>query len=190
MAGFSTEVHTARKEYTCWTCNNKIAVGDYYACSAGTNESGAFVTTRMCIECTFLATQKTGENAETFAPGCFTERKIPNCLRKLRSEYRLAPLATIEKYGVLNIKSETPARQQIIVKTSEFNRKIFHFPESRFKLEHFPKGATITVKAGVNGKSRQVTIKGAWSTDGSAFSSPNRQIAILTEPATVSTTTI
>jgi hypothetical protein len=69
--------------------------------------------------------------------------------------------------------------QQIVVKTSEFNRRIFHLPESRFKTEQFPKGASLTVKAGVAGESRNARILGAWSTDGSGFGCSKRQVAVL-----------
>ena len=69
--------------------------------------------------------------------------------------------------------------QQIVVKASEFDRRIFHLPESRYKVEQFAKGANITVKAGVNGKSRSAVIKGAWSVNGDGFGCAKRQVAIL-----------
>jgi hypothetical protein len=182
MASFDTRAQVARKSYQCWTCRGTIPAGEYYAYSAGINDDGEFVTTRMCIECAFVATQKDGVAPESLQEGCFTEQKIPNCLRKVRSDYRVNPKKAAEKYKIFEIKSPPPEpKKQIVVKASEFERKVFHFPEGKFKLEHFPKGGTITIKAGVNGKSRQAIIKGAWSTDGTAFENPKRQIAILTE---------
>lgn len=183
MAGFSTRVCVAKKQYTCWTCRRAIQPGKRYAASAGTNHSGEFTYIRMCIECLFLMTQKTGPEAETVAPGCFTEQKIPNFLRKLRTEYRCDPAATVKRYKLLEVPPEAPAvRKQIIVKASEFERRIFHAPESRFKKEQFPAGGELTIRAGVTGKSRKATIIGVWSVDGSGFGCSSRQVALLTKP--------
>lgn len=180
MAAFSSEPHKAKKEYTCWTCEKTIKAGDFYIRSAGTNQAGDFVTTIMCVECTFVATQK---DSTTFQQGCFTDIRIPNCLRKVRNDFRVNPKAAAEKYKVFEIKSEPPKPcKQIVVKATELNRSIFHLPESRYKTSQFAKGSTLTVKAGINGKSRTVTIKGAWSTDGTAFGSDARQVAILIDP--------
>lgn len=184
MTSFNPKVQTARKEHICWTCERPIKPGTLYITIPGINHEGAFVNTRMCVECNFIATQKDGENATTFSPGCFTELRIPNCLRKVRNDFRLDPKAAAEKYKVFEIPPpEIKTHKQIIVKSSEFDRQIFHLPESRYKRDNYPAGATITIKAGVNGKSRTTTIKGSWSTSGTGFGETSRQVAILTERA-------
>lgn len=177
---FDARIVTARKEHTCYACGVKIPKGMKYVGYPGKNSSGQFQTAHLCIECTYLLTQKTGANAHTITQGNFSDRLIPNFLRKKRNEFRNDPKGTIERSGLLETKTPGPAPcSQIVVKTSEFDRRIFHLPESRWKVEQFAKGASLIVKAGVNGKSRTAVIKGAWSTDGSGFGCSKRQVAIL-----------
>jgi hypothetical protein len=129
-----------------------------------------------------VLTQKTGASANSIAQGNFCERLIPNFLRKKRNEFRRNPKAVLEASGLLDPKTNPEPLKpcsQIVVKASEFERKIFHLPESRWKVEQFPKGGSVTIKAGVTGASRIATIKGAWSTDGSGFGCNKRQVAIL-----------
>ena len=172
----------ARKSHKCWACLREIPKGEVYVCYPGKNSAGEFQSTKLCYECSFLLTQKTGATANTIQQGNFSERLIPNFLRKIRNEFRKNPRKLIEEAGLLIDKMETVPKklcQQIVVKQSEFNRRIFHLPESRYKTEQFCKGASLTVKAGVNGQSRTATIKGAWSTDGSGFGCTKRQVAVL-----------
>ena len=181
---FDARVVKARKQHQCWACNNEIVVGQIHVAYPGKNNVGKFMTTRLCIECSYLLTQKTGANAHNIRQGEFSEMLIPNCLRKKRAEFRKDPKAAITTAGLTNpapAAAETPARpvQRIIVKASEVERRIFHLPESRYKAEQFPKGGTLAIRAGVNGKSRTVTIKGAWSTSGEWFGCNKRQVAVL-----------
>ena len=179
---FDAKITTARKEHQCFACGVRIPAGQVYIAYPGKNNEGKFQTTHLCIECSYLLTQKTGENANNIRQGEFSDRLLPNCLRKKRAEFRKDPKAAINAAGLMETTPQTASVKQcsqIVVKQSEFNRRIFHLPESRFKTEQFPKGASLTVKAGVNGQSRTATIKGAWSTDGSGFGCNKRQVAVL-----------
>jgi hypothetical protein len=83
-----------------------------------------------------------------------------------------------EKANSMPVAPPKPCNQ-LVVKASELDRRIFHLPESRYKVEQFTKGANLIVKAGVNGKSRTAVIKGVWSTSGEAFGCNKRQVAVL-----------
>lgn len=177
---FNARASKARKQHQCWACERTIATGEVYIAYPGKGSDGRFVTTHLCVECSFLITQKTGANAQNIRQGELTDRLIPNFLRKKRAEFRKDPIAAITAAGLVRSTPKAPKPvQRIVVKASEFERRIFHLPESRFKAEQFPKGGPLNVKAGVNGKSRAVTIKGAWSTSGEAFGCNKRQVAIL-----------
>lgn len=181
---FDARVTKARKPHKCLACLRQISAGETYISYPGKDSTGEFSTRRLCIECSFLLTQKGGESANSIREGEFSDRLIPNCLRKKRAEFRRNPKAAITAAGLANpapAAAETQPRpvQQIVVKTSEFDRRIFHLPESRFKAAQFPKGGTLTIKAGVTGKSRTARIIMARSTTGEAFGCSKRQVAIL-----------
>lgn len=172
----------SRKAHQCYACGAVIPKGKAYIGYPGKNDDGEFLTVHLCIECSYLLTQKTGANAHTIQQGNFSERLIPNFLRKKRAEFRKAPKAAIVAAGLMQkvTASSTPKPcNQIVVKGSEFERRIFHLPESRYKAEQFAKGASLIVKAGVTGASRTATVKGAWSVDGEAFGCKKRQVAVL-----------
>jgi hypothetical protein len=178
---FDPKVQTARKAHKCWACLCEIPKGMMYVSYPGKNSAGNFQSTKLCHECSVLLTKKTGATAFTIRQGEFSERLIPNCLRKVRNEFRKAPMKMLEeiaeKANSMPVAPPKPCNQ-IVVKASEFDRRIFHLPESRYKVEQFSKGGSVTIKAGVTGASRIATIKGAWSTDGSGFGCNKRQVAI------------
>lgn len=178
---FDARVVTARKDHKCWACLCVIPKGEMYINYPGKNEEGQFQSTKLCYECSYLLTQKTGANAHTIQQGNFSERLIPNFLRKKRNEFRDNPKAAIEAAGLLLTTEPAPPKpcRQIVVKASEFERRIFHLPESRYKVEQFGKGEQLTIKAGVNGQSRTARIVMACSTTGEAFGCNKRQVAIL-----------
>ena len=179
---FDPRVVTARKAHKCWACLCDIPKGMMYVSYSGKNEAGEFQSTKLCHECSVLLTKKTGATALTIRQGEFSERLIPNCLRKVRNEFRKAPMKMLKEIAEkANSMPATPPKlcNQIVVKASELERRIFHLPESRWKVEQFPKGESVTIKAGVTGASRIATIKGAWSTDGSGFGCNKRQVAVL-----------
>jgi hypothetical protein len=177
---FDPRTVVARKPHKCFACTVIIPKGYQYLACPSKGEDGKFQTVHLCIECAYLLRYKTGKNANGLTPGCFTERRIPNCLRKLRTVFRDDPIKAIEAMLQVTCEPEPPKQcNQIVVKTSELDRRIFHLPESRYKAEQFAKGASLIVKAGVNGKARTAVIKGAWSTSGEAFGCNKRQVAIL-----------
>lgn len=177
---FDPRTVVARKPHKCFACTVEIPKGYQYLACPSKSEDGKFQTVHLCIECAYLLRYKTGENANALSAGCFTERRIPNCLRKLRAVFREDPIGAIENMMQIPTEPTKPnICSQIVVKQSEFNRRIFHLPESRYKVEQFAEGASLTIKAGVAGESRNVRIMGAWSTDGSGFGCNKRQVAVL-----------
>lgn len=178
---FDPRITTARKQHKCFACERSIPKGETYIGYPGKNSEGKFMTVRLCIECSYLLTQKTGANAHNIRLGEFSERLLPNCLRKKRAEFRKDPKAAITAAGLTETKPAAPPKpcQQIVVKASEFDRRIFHLPESRYKAEQFGKGEQLTIKAGVNGQSRTAQIIMACSTTGEAFGCNKRQVAVL-----------
>ena len=178
---FDARPVVARKPHKCWACGIVIPVGLKYIAYSGKDNSGKFRTLHLCIECSFLLTQKTGANANSIRQGEFCERLLPNCLRKKRAEFRRDARAAVTAAGLLessNPSMPKPCRQ-IVVKASEFNRRIFHLPESRYKVEQFGKSEQLIIRAGVDGESRTARIVGAWSTSGEAFGCKKRQVAVL-----------
>lgn len=177
---FAARVTKARTQHKCLACLRPIMPGDTYISYPGTNSDGKFTTTRLCIECSFLITQKS-VNRNSIREGEFTEQYIPNCLRKKRTEYRRDPKAAITAAGLAEEKPPEPPRtvQNLVVKDSEFNRRIFHIPEGKYKVEQFPEGGSLTIRAGVNGKSRTVKIIKTCSTSGASFGCTKRQVAFL-----------
>lgn len=176
------KVQTARKNHKCWACLCDIPKGIMYVSYPGKNSAGEFQSTKLCHECSVLLTKKTGATALTIRQGEFSERLIPNFLRKVRNEFRKEPTKMLKEIAEkADSMPATPPKmcQQIVVKTSEFDRRIFHLPESRYKMEQFAKGASLTIKAGVNGQSRTAVIQGVWSTTGEAFNCNKRQVAVL-----------
>lgn len=179
---FDPRITTARKPHKCFACGVTIPKGQVYIGYPGKNSEGTFQTVHLCIECSYLLTQKSGANAHNIRFNEFNDRLLPNCLRKKRTEFRKNPRKAIEAAGLLLTSSEpAPPKQckQIVVKASEFERRIFHLPERRYKVEQFAKGGTLTVKAGVNGQSRTARIIMACSTTGEAFGCNKRQVAVL-----------
>lgn len=179
---FDARPAKAAKDHKCWACLQVIPKGQHYVCYPGKNNEGKFQSTKLCLTCSFLLPHKTGATANTIRQGEFSERLIPNFLRKKRNEYIAAPRKALEEAGLLIEQMQvTPLKpcRQIVVKQTEFNRRIFHLPESRYKVEQFGKSEQLVIKAGVNGESRTAIIKGAWSTSGEAFGCHKRQIAIL-----------
>lgn len=88
---FATRViQRSRKIHRCLFCENEIPTGSVYIVSPGKDdEDGTFINVKMCPECAWLI-QHTDNNHQ-FKEGNFTERKIPNKLRKLREVYRKDP---------------------------------------------------------------------------------------------------
>jgi hypothetical protein len=88
---FATRVvQKSRKPHRCLFCENEIPTGSMYIVSPGKDDGdGTFVNVKMCPECAWLV-QQTDKDRQ-FKEGNFTEQRIPNRLRKLRTEYRKDP---------------------------------------------------------------------------------------------------
>ena len=179
---FDAKPVKAKKQHQCMACLLKIVPGETYISYPAKFSNGKMTTRRLCIECTYLMTRKDGKNAFTIREGEFSEKFIPNCLRKKRNEFRKDPKGALEAAGFDQPPAPREVRkvERIIVKTAEFDRRIFHLPEGKFQAEQFPKGKELTIKAGVNGKSRTAKIVMAKSTSGEAFGCNKRQVAVLT----------
>lgn len=89
-------IFCSRKVHKCYACLEDIPEGKMYICHAVKLPSGAVCSRKMCIVCSFLLSQSKGE----IKPGGYTERMIPNFLRKIRDEFVKNPRAAIERiYG-------------------------------------------------------------------------------------------
>lgn len=178
---FDSRVTRAAKTHLCYTCERPLKKGTVHIVYPATDENYNFISYRLCIECSFLVSQKDGINRNSIKKGGFTDILIPNRLRKKRAEFRANPRAAIIAAGLPETPPVHPPQpcNSIVVKVSEFQRKIFHLPESRYKAGQFSKGNTLTIRAGVNGQKRETTIKGAWSTSGKMFGTKKRQVAVL-----------
>jgi hypothetical protein len=177
---FAARITKAKKEHKCLGCLRPIIPGVVYISYPGMTSEGKFMTNRLCIECSFLITQK-NVNRNHIREGEFTDQYIPNCLRKKREEFRKDPQAAIKAAGLDKETPPAPPKtiKNIVVKNHEFHRKIFHFPKGKYKVENFPVGGSLTIRAGVKGKSRTVKIIKTCSTSGESFGCTQKQIAIL-----------
>lgn len=94
-------VKAARKPHKCYACLCTIPAGYTYVAYPGKNDAGQFGTTPLCIECSYLLSQKTGATAQTIRFGEFSDRLIPNFLRKKRTAFRRNPQQVIRESGLL-----------------------------------------------------------------------------------------
>jgi hypothetical protein len=126
---------------------------------------------------------KTGERRQEITTGEFTELRIPNFLRKKRAEFRKNPAQAIRDYKLTEIerREEFKPLSRLVVKASEFERRIHTIPAGKFNCSHFPAGGEVFICAGVSGDKRAARIKGAWEVDGAGFGLKGKKIAILLE---------
>lgn len=162
----------ARKDYTCMACEQTIYKGDAYVSQSGPCSDGTFQTYKVCFECAFLISQKTGGREFQVRPSEFTERKIPNFLRKIRTEYRQNPKATVKKYWVDQVAIEQKMglnyRKTIRVTRECFNRKIINVPLKE-SLKELQEGQIIKLIKGFNEDEKVVKIKKLCFTKGANF---------------------
>lgn len=86
--GFDSKViKKSRKRHRCEMCFQIIPKGSVYA-TIPYQEDKTIAAVTMCAECTYIMTQA---DRKCFKIGNFTESQIPNCLRKVRDEYRKNP---------------------------------------------------------------------------------------------------
>lgn len=85
----------SRKAYHCMMCFRIIPKGSIYITVPHKDETdGRFEEIKLCSECGYVM-----KHADTtsFKLGNFTEVNIPNCLRKIRNEYRKDPVKAWEE---------------------------------------------------------------------------------------------
>lgn len=79
----------SRKAHFCSMCLREIPKGSIYITIPHKDETdGGFSDIKMCPECAYIMRNADRGN---FKIGNFTEQNIPNCLRKIRNEYRKDP---------------------------------------------------------------------------------------------------
>ena len=178
-------VSSSRKEHKCYVCAYNMPKGTMYVAYPFKGEDGKFKSLKICVECGYLMRFKTGDHKDIVREGEFTERRIPNFLKKKRSEFRKNPLKAIRESFI-----NRPSRAQedaprivsrLVVKASEFDRHIHNVPSGKYSIESFPAGGSITICAGVSGDKRIAIIKRAWEVDGAGFGLMGKRIAILLE---------
>lgn len=175
-------VLSSRKAHKCVTCGYVMPKGTVYVAYPCKDNLG-FRTLHLCVECTYLMNFKTGERRQEITTGEFTERRIPNFLRKKRAEFRKNPTQAIRDSKLTEIRSSSEVKppSRIVVKASEFERRIHTIPAGKFNCSHFPAGGEVFICAGVSGDKRAARIKGAWEVDGAGFGLKGKRIAILLE---------
>ena len=180
-------VMKSRKAHKCYACAYNMPQGSIYISYPGVWEDGKFKSLKLCVECSFLLHFKTGEHKEFVREGEFTERRIPNFLKKKRAEFRKNPQKAIRDNKLAEILRDKydnqahPAVSRLVVKTAEFDRHIYTVSAGKYSIESFPKGGTLTICAGVSGAQRTARIKGVWEVDGTPFNIKGRRIAVLLE---------
>ena len=79
----------SRKAHQCLMCLREMPAGSIYITVPHKDEtSGRFEEIKLCPECGYVMKHA---DTTTFKLGNFTEQNIPNCLRKIRNEYRKNP---------------------------------------------------------------------------------------------------
>jgi hypothetical protein len=99
-------IMAARKPHKCFTCLCDIPKKSMYISYPGKNHAGEFQTTHICMECGYLLAQKTGDHKKVIRAGEFSERMIPNFLKKKRADFRRNPQDVLEKSGLLKMEGE------------------------------------------------------------------------------------
>lgn len=176
-------VESARKKHICFACLGEIPVGGTYIVYPCAGEDGHFKSVKFCPVCGYLLTQKDGANARTIREGEFSETLIPNCLRKKRNAFLRDYETALREAGMDNPAptAAVPRRiGRIVVSREVFRRRVFFLRRKKMTPEQFPKGGEIIIQAGVAGKTRKTTVRGAWIINGKSIGRRGKFIAILT----------
>jgi hypothetical protein len=171
----------AKNDYLCTACEKVIEKDQPYISQSGACSDGTFATYKVCFECGFLITQKTGERRNRVSPGEMTEKKIPNFLRKLRDEYRKDPQGTCLKYWKeYNEQVEKEGkifRKTLRVSREMYNRKIINVP-LKTSLKELKEGQELKLIKGFNEEDKIVKIKKICFTRGQNFTNCKAQKAV------------
>lgn len=176
-------VESARKEHVCFACREKIPVGGTYIVYPCAGDDGRFKSVKFCPLCGYLLTQKNGANARTIREGEFSETLIPNCLRKKRDALLRDPETAFREAGLDNPAPKATAHRRIarfVVSREVFRRRIIFLRRRKMTPEQFPVGGKIIIQAGVAGKTRKTTVRGAWIVNGRGIGQRGKFIALLT----------
>lgn len=177
-------VESARKEHVCFACQKKIPVGGTYIVYPCAGDDGRFKSVKFCPLCGYLLTQKNGANARTIREGEFSETLIPNFLRKRRNAFLRDCETALREAGLDNpAPSAAPPKRRIgriVVAREVFRRRIFFLRRRKMTPEQFQIGEKIVVQAGVAGKTRKTTVRGAWIVSGRGIGQRGKFIALLT----------
>ena len=174
-------VESARKEHVCFACLGKIPVGGTYIVYPCAGDDGRFKSVKFCPICGYLLTQKNGSAARTIRKGEFSEKLIPNCLRKKRAALLRDPEAAFREAGIDHPPAAAPRRiGRIVVSREVFRRRIIFLRRKKMTPEQFPQGEKIIIQAGVAGKTRKTTVRGAWIINGQGIGRRGKFIALLT----------
>jgi hypothetical protein len=83
-------IKNSAKDHKCVFCERIMPKGSMYVSAPHkSDEDGSFQDLKFCAECAYILRNADRQN---FKPGNFTEQNIPNCLRKIRNEYRKDPM--------------------------------------------------------------------------------------------------
>ena len=175
-------VENARKKHVCFACQGEIPIGGTYIVYPCAGDDGHFKSVKFCPICGYLLTQKNGANARTIREGEFSEKLIPNCLRKRRNAFLRDYETALREAGMDNPAPTAAPRciGRIVVARAVFRRKIFFLRRKKMTPEQFTPGEKIVIQAGVAGRTRKTTVRGAWIINGKGIGRRGKFIALLT----------
>lgn len=90
----SKVIKRSRKVHICTMCLTKLPAGSMYITIPNKDDDGKFSDIKMCAECAYLMQHA---SCNKFKEGGFAERNLPNCLRKIRTQYRKNPIKAWEE---------------------------------------------------------------------------------------------
>ena len=92
---FNTKIiQNSQKDHKCVFCERTMPKGSMYVSAPHkSDEDGTFQDLKFCAECAYIIRNADCRN---FKHGNFTEQNIPNCLRKIRDQYRKNPVEAWE----------------------------------------------------------------------------------------------
>lgn len=160
-------VRAVRKGRICYGCGRMIEVGRVAIVQPLFSEAGKMVSESLCMECGYLLHEMLNSGRSSLKEHGFSERKIPNVLRKKRDEFRQDPESAMCKAGLLSSGSggadaAAPEIKPLVVSGEAYRRRIHLFPRKKYPLESFRNGETFVLRHGVGGESRVVEIQKAW----------------------------
>lgn len=182
MSFIDCKTENATKGHFCECCDRVIHPTEQYVIVTGEVDKKIYNKT-ICFCCSFLSSLKEGPNKGVIIPGEYTEKKIPNRLRKIKEEFYQDMVGCLNKYKQYLPEEPSGSKlKKVVVSADQFNRTIINVPSNRFnKLEDFLAGQEIMLSVGVRGPQKKVTIKSVNEVDGKSFGREGKCLAILLE---------